>query len=210
MCVRCVCLQGVCVKMCVCLHGVLGRVPCAHVCTTGVETLGLRRLLSPSLFIVCLCDSFVCSMSGVAMSLHPPLSLQISRLLCSLSFSLSRLSIPPLSVRARGPGEGSMAVFLQRPLWHGRWLCGSGGSTVAVCAVPRWQNATENSADAILELGSTVGRSIRHGVKCFPREGWREWGSGGGRGQEERTGGTREVRCRHGKEWMVRLILPNL
>ncbi|KAG7242040.1 hypothetical protein INR49_024086 [Caranx melampygus] len=49
------------------------------------------------------------------------------------------------------------------------WLCRLCRGS-ALCALPRWQSATENIAEAIPELCSTVGWSIKHRVKCSPRD----------------------------------------
>lgn len=73
-------------------------------------------------------------MFAAAESPSPPFTAPF-RPLTHSRFPLSPLSLSPLSLCARAPGEGSMTAFLLRPLWSGRSPGGSGGSVVAVRCV---------------------------------------------------------------------------
>lgn len=118
---------------------------------------------------------------------------QSSHTFASLPFFLLSLSLLSLCVQAPGgeidEGLSAQATLKRSIAW---WLwCLSCGC--ALRALPRWQSATENAADAIPEPCTTVDWSIGHRVKCSPRErgwGWRlrrkkkEEVVGAGRGAE--------------------------
>ena len=85
----------------------------------------------------------------------------------TLSLSLSLLSLCCASSWGGIDDCLSAQATLKRSIAWWLWRLCRGS---ALCALPRWQSATENSVDAIPELCSTVGWSIRHRVKCTPRE----------------------------------------
>lgn len=133
-----------------------------------------------SVFIVCLWDSFVLQCEPLQRRSSPPFTAPfraLAHFCLSLAF-LPALPIPSFSVCASSWGGGideclSAQATLKRSIAWWLWCLSCG---CALRALPRWQSATENAADAIPEPCTTVDWSIGHRVKCSPRErgwGWR-------------------------------------